>query len=54
MTGPSLNPAVTFGWVAHHRKQAVLEHIIVFWLAPIAGGMCAELFHSKNHLLMTL
>lgn len=38
LTGPSMNPAVTFGWVLHHRQQALWEHVLVFWLAPLAGG----------------
>ena len=39
LTGPSLNPAVTFSWAVHHRQHRLAEHLIVFWLAPIAGGM---------------
>ena len=37
--GPSLNPAVTFAWAVHHRQHALLEHLLVFRVAPIAGGM---------------
>lgn len=38
LTGPSLNPAVTFSWAVYQRRQYLSEHFVVFWLAPIAGG----------------
>ncbi|KAK9810940.1 hypothetical protein WJX73_010268 [Symbiochloris irregularis] len=41
LTGPSLNPAVTFAWAVHHRQHALREHLLVFWAGPILGGLLA-------------
>ncbi|EFN50884.1 hypothetical protein CHLNCDRAFT_59382 [Chlorella variabilis] len=38
-TGPSLNPAFTFSWVFVYELQSPAEHLLVFWLAPIASGL---------------
>ena len=51
LTGPSLNPAVTFAWAAHHRGHTLLEHLVVFWVAPLAGGTdCAIDHHARTHM----
>ena len=41
LTGPSMNPAVTAGWVACHRGQSWPEHLLVYWLGPLLGGAAA-------------
>ena len=41
LTGPSMNPAVTAGWVACHKGQSLPEHLLVFWLGPLLGGAAA-------------
>ena len=50
LTGPSLNPAVTFAWAVNHRQHALLEHLLVFWVAPICGGealYCSDLIRMQ-------
>lgn len=38
-TGPSLNPAVTFGWSLAYPSSNTLEHCVVFWVAPLLSGV---------------
>ena len=50
LTGPSLNPAVTLSWAIHHRQHRLVEHLVVFWLAPILGGVPLPLSLALTHL----
>ncbi|KAK9810267.1 hypothetical protein WJX72_007660 [[Myrmecia] bisecta] len=43
LTGPSMNPVVSFSWFFHLRGHALLEHLLVFWVAPLAGALAAGL-----------
>lgn len=43
LTGPSMNPAFTFGWFAQLGTIAAREHFLVFWLGPLLGGLLAGL-----------
>lgn len=43
LTGPSMNPASTFGWFAQFGTIAAREHFLVFWLGPLLGGLLAGL-----------
>ncbi|GAB4823247.1 hypothetical protein N2152v2_010293 [Parachlorella kessleri] len=38
-SGPSLNPAVTFGFEFLYQQQTRGEHFAVFWAAPVAAGL---------------
>uniref|UniRef100_A0A7S1T584 Aquaporin n=1 Tax=Tetraselmis chuii TaxID=63592 RepID=A0A7S1T584_9CHLO len=40
-TGPSMNPAVSFCWFWHYEGHTVMEHGMVFWVAPIVGAVLA-------------
>ncbi|KAL4859000.1 Aquaporin SIP1-1 [Chlorella vulgaris] len=37
-SGPSLNPAFTFAFVFLYPLQTPLEHLFVYWVAPIAAA----------------
>lgn len=41
-TGPSLNPAHAFAWAYVNNKHNDWEHLVVFWLAPLAGSWVAS------------
>lgn len=41
-TGPSLNPAHAFGWAYVNDRHYNWEHLLVFWLAPLAGSLIAS------------
>lgn len=41
-TGPSLNPAHAFAWAYVHGRHNDWEHLLVFWLAPLAGSWVAS------------
>lgn len=43
LTGPSMNPAFTFGWFTQFGTIDVSEHLLVFWLGPLLGGLLAGL-----------
>jgi hypothetical protein len=36
---PALPAAFTFAWIVVHPLQTPLEHLFVFWLAPIAAAL---------------
>eukprot|EP00250_Pteridium_aquilinum_P011381 c20026_g1_i1 orf=140-850(+) len=40
-TGPSLNPAHAFAWAYVNDNHYNSEHLLVFWLAPLAGTLIA-------------
>ncbi|KAI5061786.1 hypothetical protein GOP47_0022325 [Adiantum capillus-veneris] len=40
-TGPSLNPAHAFAWAYVNNRHSNLEHLLVYWLAPLAGSFLA-------------
>jgi glycerol uptake facilitator-like aquaporin len=45
-TGPGMNPAITLGWAAAApagRGHGLLEHVLVYWWAPLWGGVVAAL-----------
>ncbi|KAL3130429.1 hypothetical protein ABBQ38_008252 [Trebouxia sp. C0009 RCD-2024] len=43
LTGPSMNPAFTFGWFTQFGTIDVSEHFYIFWLGPLLGGLLAGL-----------
>ncbi|MCO5577874.1 hypothetical protein L7F22_031709 [Adiantum nelumboides] len=51
-TGPSLNPAHAFAWAYVNNRHSNLEHLLVYWLAPLAGSFIAawtfQLIFSKG------
>ncbi|KXZ55252.1 hypothetical protein GPECTOR_3g391 [Gonium pectorale] len=49
VTGPSLNPFVSFSWHLHYKRQNQLEHFLVFWSAPILGAIAAGLAYYLRH-----
>ncbi|KAH7294674.1 hypothetical protein KP509_27G012800 [Ceratopteris richardii] len=40
-TGPGLNPAHAFAWAFIHGKHSDVEHLLVYWIAPLAGAFAA-------------
>ncbi|CAG9464984.1 unnamed protein product [Pedinophyceae sp. YPF-701] len=40
-TGPSINPAVKWGWWVLQDGHSTGEHVAVFWVAPLAGSALA-------------
>lgn len=41
-TGPALNPAHAFAWAYIDNRHSNLEHLLVYWLAPLAGSFIAS------------
>ncbi|KAL4420859.1 hypothetical protein ABPG77_002818 [Micractinium sp. CCAP 211/92] len=39
LTGPSLNPVFTFAFHFVYLKQDFWEHVVVYWVAPLAAGL---------------
>jgi hypothetical protein len=39
LTGPSLNPAITFSWWHHFGGHQPGEHVLVYWAAPFVGAI---------------
>ena len=40
-TGPSLNPALAFGFQSLHATHTPAVHAAVYWAAPLAAGLAA-------------
>ncbi len=47
VTGASMNPARSFGPALIHGH---FDHHVLYWIAPIAGGVCASLLY--HHFLL--
>ncbi len=41
LTGPSLNPFISFSWYWHFQVHSAAEHILVYWVAPFSGALLA-------------
>ncbi|PRW60180.1 aquaporin SIP1-2 [Chlorella sorokiniana] len=39
VSGPSLNSAFTFAFAYLYPAQSVVEHVFVYWVAPVAAGV---------------
>lgn len=41
-TGPAMNPAHAFAWAYTNDRHYSLEHLLVYWLAPLTGSLVAS------------
>ncbi|KAJ9558910.1 hypothetical protein OSB04_013524 [Centaurea solstitialis] len=40
-TGPSMNPANSFGWAYVNNRHNTWEHFYVYWISPFVGAILA-------------
>ncbi|KAL1823058.1 hypothetical protein ACET3Z_009836 [Daucus carota] len=42
-TGPSMNPAIAFGWAYVDKRHNTWEQFYVFWICPFVGAISSAL-----------
>ncbi|GMJ11262.1 small and basic intrinsic protein 1A [Hibiscus trionum] len=42
-TGPSMNPAIAFGWAYVYSQHNTWDHFYVYWICPFIGSILAAL-----------